>query len=106
MDGREQITTVGDGLLVLAPAKINLSLLIAGKRRDGFHEIETIMAKIDWYDEIHIQHGRQPHSHAVWYWMSPWICEELHLKAAYRAIASLCSEDSQTGIAEKASYFY
>jgi 4-diphosphocytidyl-2-C-methyl-D-erythritol kinase len=59
MDCREQITTVGDGLLVLAPAKINLSLLIAGKRPDGFHEIETIMAKIDWYDEILIQPGRQ-----------------------------------------------
>jgi 4-diphosphocytidyl-2-C-methyl-D-erythritol kinase len=59
MDNREQITTVGDGLLVLAPAKINLSLLIAGKRPDGFHEIETIMAKIDWYDEILIQPGRK-----------------------------------------------
>lgn len=59
MDSREQITTVGDGLLVLAPAKINLSLLIAGKRPDGFHEIETIMAKIDWYDEILIQPSRQ-----------------------------------------------
>ena len=59
MDSREQITTVGDGLLLLAPAKINLSLLIAGKRPDGFHEIETIMAKIDWYDEILIQPGRQ-----------------------------------------------
>ncbi len=59
MDSREQITTVSDGLLVLAPAKINLSLLIAGKRSDGFHEIETIMAKIDWYDEILIQPGRQ-----------------------------------------------
>jgi 4-diphosphocytidyl-2-C-methyl-D-erythritol kinase len=59
MDSREQITTVGDGLLVLAPAKINLSLLIAGKRPDGFHEIETIMAKVDWYDEILIQPGRQ-----------------------------------------------
>jgi len=59
MDGREQITTVGDGLLVLAPAKINLSLLIAGKRPDGFHEIETVMAKIDWYDEVLIQPGRQ-----------------------------------------------
>jgi 4-diphosphocytidyl-2-C-methyl-D-erythritol kinase len=59
MDNREQITTIGDGLLVLAPAKINLSLLIAGKRPDGFHEIETIMAKIDWYDEILIQTGRQ-----------------------------------------------
>ncbi len=59
MFSREQITTVGDGLLVLAPAKINLSLLIAGKRPDGFHEIETIMAKVNWYDEILIQPGRK-----------------------------------------------
>jgi len=59
MVSTEQITTVGDGLLVLAPAKINLSLLIAGKRPDGFHEIETIMAKVDWYDEILIQPGRK-----------------------------------------------
>jgi 4-diphosphocytidyl-2-C-methyl-D-erythritol kinase len=43
------------GLLVRAPAKINLSLLIAGKRPDGYHEIETVMAKVDWCDEISIQ---------------------------------------------------
>jgi len=59
MADRKQITTIGDSLTVLAPAKINLSLLIAGKRPDGFHEIETIMAKIDWYDEILIEPGRQ-----------------------------------------------
>lgn len=60
MEGREQISIFGDGLLVLAPAKINLSLLIAGKRPDGFHEIETVMAKIDWCDEVLIQSGRRP----------------------------------------------
>ena len=59
MVAKEQITTVGDGLLVLAPAKINLSLLIAGKRPDGFHEIDTIMAKINWYDEIMIEPGQK-----------------------------------------------
>ena len=57
MTGKEQITVVGDGLLVRAPAKINLSLLVAGKRPDGFHEIETIMAKVDFYDEILIELG-------------------------------------------------
>ena len=57
MTDRKQITTVGDELLVLAPAKINLSLLIAGGRADGFHEIETIMAKVNWYDEILIEPG-------------------------------------------------
>ncbi len=59
MADREQITAVGDALVVLAPAKINLSLLIAGKRPDGFHEIETIMAEINWYDEILIEPGRK-----------------------------------------------
>ena len=38
-----------------APAKINLSLLVKGKRPDGYHELETIMAKINWYDEILIE---------------------------------------------------
>lgn len=53
----EQFTTIGDGLLVRAPAKINLSLLIAGKRQDGFHEIETLMAKVDLYDKLLIERG-------------------------------------------------
>jgi 4-diphosphocytidyl-2-C-methyl-D-erythritol kinase len=44
-----------NGLLVRAPAKLNLSLLVAGRRPDGFHELETIMAKVNWYDEIRIQ---------------------------------------------------
>lgn len=55
MNGKEQFERVGDGLLVRAPGKINLSLLVAGKRADGFHELETIMAKIDYYDEIFIE---------------------------------------------------
>lgn len=59
MTEKDQFETIGDGLLVRAPAKINLSLLIAGKRPDGFHEIETIMAKVNWYDEIFIQQGKK-----------------------------------------------
>jgi 4-diphosphocytidyl-2-C-methyl-D-erythritol kinase len=59
MVSKEQIATVGPGLLVRAPAKINLSLLIAGKRPDGFHEIETVMAKVNFYDEILIEPGEK-----------------------------------------------
>ncbi|MCK4752072.1 MAG: 4-(cytidine 5'-diphospho)-2-C-methyl-D-erythritol kinase [Planctomycetes bacterium] len=55
MADKKQFETVSDGLLVRAPAKINLSLLIAGKRPDGFHEIETIISKVNFYDEILIQ---------------------------------------------------
>jgi len=59
MVDREQFKIADDGLLVSAPAKINLSLLIAGRRPDGFHEVETIMAKIDYYDELLIQKGKK-----------------------------------------------
>jgi 4-diphosphocytidyl-2-C-methyl-D-erythritol kinase len=55
----EQMTLHKDALSILAPAKINLSLLVAGKRPDGFHELETLMAKVDWYDEILIQPGER-----------------------------------------------
>ena len=55
----EQISVRENALSILAPAKINLSLLIAGRRPDGFHEVETLMAKVDWYDEILIQPGRE-----------------------------------------------
>lgn len=54
---KKQFENVSNGLLVRAPAKINLSLLVAGKRPDGFHEMETIMAKVNFYDEILIQPG-------------------------------------------------
>jgi 4-diphosphocytidyl-2-C-methyl-D-erythritol kinase len=60
MAGRPQFTEIEGGLRVLAPAKINLSLLIAGKRPDGFHEIETLMAKIALYDELVVRRGRHP----------------------------------------------
>jgi 4-diphosphocytidyl-2-C-methyl-D-erythritol kinase len=57
MSDAQQFERLDDTLLVRAPAKINLSLLIAGKRPDGFHEIETVMAKVDWHDEIRIEPG-------------------------------------------------
>jgi len=60
MVAKEQFETTGEGLLVRAPAKINLSLLIAGQRPDGFHEIETVMAKVTWYDELLVQQGIKP----------------------------------------------
>jgi 4-diphosphocytidyl-2-C-methyl-D-erythritol kinase len=42
---------------VLAPAKINLSLRILGRRNDGFHELDTLIAPISLYDEIGIDKG-------------------------------------------------
>jgi 4-diphosphocytidyl-2-C-methyl-D-erythritol kinase len=44
-----------NAMQVLAPAKVNLSLRIIGKRSDGFHKLETLMAPISLCDEIRIQ---------------------------------------------------
>ena len=40
---------------VRAPAKINLSLKILGRRNDDFHELDTLIAPISLYDEIGIE---------------------------------------------------
>jgi 4-diphosphocytidyl-2-C-methyl-D-erythritol kinase len=37
---------------VLSPAKINLYLRIAGKRPDGYHELETVMLPLDFGDTM------------------------------------------------------
>src|SRR5213080_3684860 len=39
---------------VFAPAKINLSLKILGRRDDGFHEVETLIVPISLCEEIKI----------------------------------------------------
>ncbi|MEM9351399.1 MAG: 4-(cytidine 5'-diphospho)-2-C-methyl-D-erythritol kinase [Planctomycetota bacterium] len=35
-----------------APAKVNLSLQVLGKREDGFHELHTLMAPLSWGDRL------------------------------------------------------
>ena len=60
MIDKKQFEMRQNALLVRAPAKLNLSLLVAGKRPDGFHNLETIMAKINWYDEIILQKSSEP----------------------------------------------
>src|SRR6266550_9194116 len=47
-----------DDMQILAPAKINLSLRILGRRNDGFHELDTLIAPISLYDEIRIDKER------------------------------------------------
>ena len=43
---------VGDVLHLRAPAKVNLSLHIVGKRDDGYHDLVTRMQKLSLYDDI------------------------------------------------------
>ncbi len=42
----------GDFLALMAPAKINLSLRILGRRPDGYHDLDTVMQKVDLYDRL------------------------------------------------------
>ncbi len=39
-------------ITVLAPAKVNLTLRILGKRVDGYHDIERLVQKVNIYDRI------------------------------------------------------
>ena len=41
-------------MIAFAPAKINLGLHVLGKRPDGFHQIETCMMEIPFFDIIEI----------------------------------------------------
>ncbi len=56
----EQLVETENGVLIRAPAKLNLCLLIAGKRPDGFHDLETVMAKVNRYDELLIEKKHSP----------------------------------------------
>ncbi len=48
-----QWETLSDGsLLVRAPAKINLCLHVGKKRADGYHELDSLVAKVTLYDEL------------------------------------------------------
>lgn len=42
---------------LVAPAKMNLSLRLLSKRKDGYHEIETLMAPLALADEIELTHA-------------------------------------------------
>src|SRR5262249_35253110 len=45
------------GLVVAAPAKLNLFLEVLGKRPDGYHEIATLMAAVDLFDTLELRPG-------------------------------------------------
>ena len=43
-----------------SPCKVNLVLNILGKRADGFHELETVMQPIPYYDHLTFEGGVEP----------------------------------------------
>ena len=44
--------TKSSGVSLRPPAKINLSLVVFGRRTDGYHELHTIMATVDLHDDL------------------------------------------------------
>ena len=46
-------------LTVLAPAKINLTLEVLGKRPDGFHEIRSVLQTVNLCDSLHFRLSQQ-----------------------------------------------
>lgn len=46
---------------VPAPAKLNLFLHVVGRRRDGYHLLESVFALIDWADTLHFELRHDEH---------------------------------------------
>jgi 4-diphosphocytidyl-2-C-methyl-D-erythritol kinase len=44
---------------VLSPAKVNLHLEVLERRADGYHEVQSLMVRIDLFDEMEIHPGGQ-----------------------------------------------
>ena len=51
---------MSDSLTIKAPAKINLSLDVTGRRENGYHDLRMIMQTIDLYDELTIRKTADP----------------------------------------------
>lgn len=46
---------VGNTIVTWAPAKVNLTLEVLGKRADGYHAIESLMVAVDLFDTLEFQ---------------------------------------------------
>lgn len=54
---------MSDSLTIKAPAKINLSLDVTGRRENGYHDLRMIMQTIDLYDELTFRKTADPGIH-------------------------------------------
>jgi 4-diphosphocytidyl-2-C-methyl-D-erythritol kinase len=48
------MTIASGALIVPAPAKINLFLHVTGRRADGYHTLESLLALVDWCDTVEL----------------------------------------------------
>lgn len=54
MSAAMRLMNNGRSIVYLSPAKINWFLHVTGRRDDGYHLLETVFQRIDWFDEVHI----------------------------------------------------
>ena len=47
-------------MIIYCPAKLNLCLQVYPKKKNGFHNIQSIFQAIDLYDHLEIKHQEQP----------------------------------------------
>lgn len=47
--------TASAGISFLAPAKLNISLRVYGKRPDGYHDLRSVMVPVTLYDEVTVE---------------------------------------------------
>ncbi len=52
--------TPGCSVFLRAPAKVNLSLRVLGRRPDGYHDLDTVMQKLDLSDLVTIAISKEP----------------------------------------------
>ncbi len=50
----------GAGVVAFAPAKLNLTLAVTGRRPDGFHALHSVMVPLDFGDEIVLEAAAGP----------------------------------------------
>lgn len=54
------VRTAGDQIVRCeAPAKVNLTLAVHGKRPDGFHELESWVVTVGWFDALEFRPARR-----------------------------------------------
>src|SRR3954471_1506591 len=49
-----------EGLIVRAPAKLNLILEVHGKRPDGYHELATLLIAVSLFDPLEFKEAPRP----------------------------------------------
>lgn len=52
---------------VIGRAKVNLFLRVGTLRSDGFHEVESVMQSIDWFDEISLERASASEVEISWH---------------------------------------